>query len=302
MEISKDVISYISERNNFQEIKKILSFWKGVADNSIGKSIKVFNDSIEYYRDLCNYAFENGIEENKQWLDELFRHLGWLAERLLSKQGIEEKPLMADDYYNEYDQLFDVLISFSYEYHNKYPMSYPLIYFDAIHVLFLQLIIIYKASQNSDVANNIFDCIYIYYSFAREAFFKGNGNGAALGIIRLTQCYEKLIEDNLDKCAKDAIKLLISLGGIIAGNRGKVIKTEFITVPIDDYFINIIKNSPFHNEIEHEIREVYIKCEGDHKQIWEFIIKLGKSMGTNFGFMFDWETGETYSEDDPRRR
>jgi hypothetical protein len=303
IELSKNVILKILKRNNILEIKIILSFWKGIADNSIGKSIQIFNNCIEYYRDLGDYAFDNGIDENIQWLDEIFRHLGWLAERLLSKQGIEEKPLMANDYYyNEYDQLFNALISFSYEYYNKYPMSYPLIYFDAIHVLFLQLIIIYKKSEKTDIANNIFDCIYIYYSFAKEAILKGNADGAALAILRLNECYEKLVDDNLEESAKEVIKLLVSLGGISAGNKDKQLHTRLIDGPIEVYLMNIIENSPFQIEIENRIREVYIKSEGDHKAIWEFIITLGKRMGTNFGFMFDWVTGERFAEDDPRRR
>lgn len=33
----------------------------------------------------------------------------------------------------------------------------------------------------------------------------------------------------------------------------------------------------------------------------DYIKTLDKRMKTNFGFMFDWETGELYPKDDPRR-
>ena len=39
----------------------------------------------------------------------------------------------------------------------------------------------------------------------------------------------------------------------------------------------------------------------DDKSVWTFITRFGKEYHSNFGFNFDWNTGETYAPDDPRR-
>ncbi len=302
LEASKNITPQLLIRNNQLEIKIILAFWKEVADRAIGNSPQIFGKVIRLYRDLGDYAFEKGVEINKEWLDEIFRNLGWLGERLLSKKGIEEKPIMSDDYYStEYDQLFNALFSYSYGYNNEYPESYPLIYFDAIYVIFLQLISRYKEDRNYGVKNNIFDCMYTYSSFAKEAIAKGNSNGAALATMRLKECYEHLIKEGLEESAKEAIELLVSVGGQAAGYKGKLGGVEFLPKKIDEYIIDIIEASPFRDAINSEIKEIYIKGGGDRDGIWEFIKALGKRMETNFGFMFDWETGELYAENDPRR-
>jgi len=288
LEMSKNIAINLLVRNNQIEIKTLLVFWKEIADKAIGDSSQVFGKIIRFYRDMADYAFDKGIEESKEWLDEIFRHLGWLGERLLSKKGIEEKPIIQDAYYStEYDQLFNALFSYSHDYNYKYPELYPLIYFDAVYVIFLQLIPRYKENQISEIKNNIFDCVYTYSSFAKEAILKSNSEGAALATLNLKQCYEKLVSEGLEVSAKDTVGLLVEVGGWAAGNKDKLTKVSFLGKPLDEYAMEIIEGSPFRGAINKEIREVYIKGGGDRDAIWDFIKKLGKKLGTNFGFMFD---------------
>jgi len=293
--ISNQVISA-----NLTELDIILTFWKEVADNAIGKSREIFNKIMQLYRNLADYAFEKGIEDNKNWLDEIFRHLGWLGERLISRHGIEEKPLMRDyQYFNEYDQLFEVLLTCSHEYNNKYPTSYPLIYFDFVDVIFLQLVSVAKKTQSQRLKENIFSCLYVYSSFAEVAIPKGNSNGAALATIRLKGSYDALVSEGLEESAKEAIGLLVIIGGMAARHKDKLQKVEFIREGlIDQYIMDTIVTSPFCDKISYAIREAYIRQDAD----WDFVIEMGKRLETNFGFMFDWRTGELYQQDDPRRK
>lgn len=306
LETTERISGLLAEGNYTAELKILLAFYKEVADAAIGKSPQVFNRIIQSYKGLADYAFENGIETNRGWLDEIFCYLGWLGERLINRQGIEQKPLMRDDYYsNEYDQLFSVLLSYRYEYNEKYPTSYPLIYFDAIDVVFLQLLSVAGKTTNGNVKNNIFECIFVYSSFAEAAMLKGNSDGAALAIIRLKVSYEKLVRESLGESAKQAICELVRIGGTAASNKNKLSKSRILDEPIDEYAMNIIEVSPFRSEIAHEVFEVYIKASdplSNVKAIWEYVKALGKRMGTNFGFMFDWNTGELYPENDPRRK
>lgn len=285
---------------NANEINVILTFWKETADNAIGKSREIFSEVIQLYRSLANYAFKKGIEDNNNWLDEIFRDLGWLGERLISRQGIEEKPLMRDHYYyNEYDQLFEALLSFRSEYNDKYPTSYPLIYFDAVYVIFRQLLSIFKKSQSGRLRENIFDCIYIYSSFAEAAILKGNSRGAALATARLKEGYDKLVSEGLEESAKEAIGLLARIGGMAAHHRNKLEKVDFLSnKPIDQYVMDILETSQLRDAVISEVRESYMHLDSDRG----FMIEMGKRLQTNFGFMFDWTTGELYPEDDPRRK
>jgi hypothetical protein len=223
-----------------------------------------------------------------------------VGERLISRYGIEEKPLMRNyQYSSEYEQLFEALISFRSEYKEKYPNSYPLIYFDFVDVIFRQLVSVTKKNQDQRLEENIFDCFYVYASFAFAAIPKGNSRGAALATTRLRSSYDLLIENGLEESAKEVISLLIRIGGIAAKYKDKLQKVEFIKGGfIDQYVIEIAITSPFRDKIISTIWEAYI----DQDVNWDFVVTIGKLMGTNFGFMFDWTTGELYPEDDPRRK
>lgn len=285
---------------NSVAIEKILTFWKEVADDVIGESRIIFNKVIQLYQGLAQYAFEKGIEDNKDWLDEIFRDLGWLGERLISQQGIEEKPIMSDhEYFNEYDQLLRALSSFGHEYNSKYPIAYPLIYFDAVYVVFRQLISAFKKYQNARLKENIFSLMYIYASFAEAAIPNGNSIGAALATWRLKESYDDLVGQGPEESAKEAVKLLVWIGGIAARQKDKLGKVDFLgNQTIDEFVIDVVVKSPFQDEVASEMGEAYMHSDVD----WDFVVEMGKLLGTNFGFMFDWRTGELYPKDDPRRK
>lgn len=299
LETSEKIANQVIEANA-GAINIILTFWKEIADDAIGESRIIFNKVIQSYQGLAHYAFEKGIEDSGDWLDEIFRDLGWLGERLISLQGIEEKPMMRDyHYFNEFDQLFEALLSFSHEYNNKYPISYPLVYFDAVHVVFLRLVPAFKKYQSTRLKENIFSLMYIYASFAREAIPNGNSRGAALATIRLKESYDDLVSQGPEESAKEAIGLLVSIGGLAARHKDKLEKVDYLgNQTIDQFIIDIVVSSPFQDKVAYEVREAYTRLELD----WDFLVEMGKRLGTNFGFMFDWRTGELYPKDDPRRK
>jgi len=156
-----------------------------------------------------------------------------------------------------------------------------------------------KKTQSQRLKENIFSCLYVYSSFAEAAIPKSNSNGAALAIIHLKESYDKLVSEGLEESAKEAIGLLVIIGGIAAHHKDKLQKVDFLSrALIDQYIMDIVVTSPFRDKISYTIREAHIHQDAD----WDFVIEIGKRLETNFGFMFDWTTGESYPDDDPRRR
>ena len=172
LETSGQICNKIISSNPF-DLEIILNFWKETADNAIGKSRETFSKIIQLYRSLTDYAFTKGIVDNNTLLDNIFRHLGWLGERLINRHGIEVKPLMHDrQYYNEYDYLFELLLTCSHEYKDKYPTSYPLLYFDFVDVIFLQIVSYNKEVNRQRLKENIFDCLYVLFIICRSCHHK----------------------------------------------------------------------------------------------------------------------------------
>jgi hypothetical protein len=296
LETSEKVAEHIMEDSE-REISVILDFWKEVADNAIGRSREVFIQIVRQYSSLADNVFEKGDVDNNHSLNEIFRQLGWLAERLISREGIEERPLMLDSH-TEFDEIFEAILSHKYKYNFNYPTSYPLIYFDAIYVLFRQLMLAFNKTPSTTLKEYIFNCLYVYSSFAEAAIPQGNSKGAALAVSRLRECYDKLVSENLEECAKEAIGLLVRIGDIAAYHKDKLDKVELLSKRIDEEIMDIAEKSPYRDKVISEVFESHIHLDSD----WDFIVELGRRMKTNFGFMFDWTTGELYPEDDPRRK
>ena len=297
--ISGNYTDLLLEIDQTNALFPVLSFWKKVADNSIGKSSETFKKIISYY-DKCGKAIFNS---NERVLDEVFRNLGWLGERLLSKKEFEEKPLISDiDYYTEYDELMSCIISFGDEF-KRNPSKYPLIYFDAVLVVFLKLILLFiKNKENSDLKENLLDCIFIHYYFAEEAIESGNSRGAGLAVQRIHKYYKELVKNKLDDEVRIALEQLAKISLKAAAFSEKLEKVDFLFEKIDEWAKKklIETNSP--DIISNVLHEGLIKTsDGDYDLVWKYIIELGHEMQTNFGFMFDWKTGKLYSDDDPRR-
>jgi len=247
-------------------------------------------------------------EDERKCLDEVFRHLAWLAERLLQKKGVEPKPLIYDTtYQNEYDAIFNCLQEFGYKYGSNLPQSYPLIYFDAIYVLFNSLVGLYSSGdvpkiERANVKNHMFSCTFIYFTFASAAIKEGNSNGVALAAVNLEQAYTRTVELGAEEIAKDIIGEITRLAVLTGANPDKLKGGTFLNGSVPEYLEKVLINSPYRSNIENEVSESYISIEAEHGNKWEYIKKLGVKMGTNFRFMFDEITGEDYSSEDPRRR
>jgi hypothetical protein len=302
LDMSNDILKEILPFNEAHEMEIILNLWKDTGNSAINQSPRVFSKVISLYRALADTAFDDGIDERERWLEDVFRHLGWLGERLFSKKQLEEKPIMWDTTYsNEFDDLMNTVWSYEHRYNNSYPDAHPLIYFDLVYVIFLRLVDVYKKQRLYEVKNLLFSCTYTYSSFAIEAIKKGNSKGAALAAMRMKENYEHLMENNLHDVARATIGQLIDVAAHAASHANQLSSVESLREPIDEYLASVIINGVFRDEIQSAVQEAHRKATGDQDLKWKFITNLGVRMGTNFGLMFDSETGEIYPEDNPRR-
>lgn len=86
---------------------------------------------------------------------------------------------------------------------------------------------------------------------------------------------------------------------MVAHHRNKLEKVDFLSnKPIDQYVMDILETSQLRDAVISEVRESYMHLDSDRG----FMVEMGKRLQTNFGFIFDWSTGELYPEDDPRRK
>ena len=309
LESSYKIALKLFENRNFDELDKIEEFWQKIADTAIGKSTVLFQNIIGYYRSIGEMLFELPKDsvsskpiDSETIIDNLFRYIGWLGERLLIKLPLEETPLFSNlAYSTEYDDYYNCLMTFSDIYNRGYPKAYPLIYFDALIVVMKRLVKIYKKDKKSRLNENIFSITRAFSSFAENAIRVENGSGASLAALRIKETYEELKDAGLDKEANNVIELLVRVGMIAAANKGKLKTATFMGKPLDQWVIEELVNA--NEDIAGEVSESYIKTmDGDHETRWGFVVELGKRMGTNFGLMFDPADGKIYADDDPRRR
>lgn len=259
---SKEILFSVIDRGNNYEIITVLKFWKDCADQSIGSSPEIFKEIILNYELAAKSAFVNESKVKSAWLDELFRSVGWLGERLLNKEELEVKPIMHDDeYYREYDALLNSLSEFRWEF-EKFPNTYPLVYFDAVYVVLRAISAVYQRLEYRELSEDIWYCLKIFSSFSKTAAINGNHNGASLGAVKLINSLDLFIERNMLRTAREAAKLMVAVGVTVAGSRDKLIERSFLTEPLEAYLLNKLRKLPPGVDIQSELIEQRIQAFG----------------------------------------
>lgn len=289
--ITRSILDVLVDDERSVEI--ILSFWKRVADSSMGTSKDIFIEVVRNYGSFVHKLFETGKATNA--LEEAFRHLGWLGERLLSKNIFEEKPRMIDfEYYNEYDEILETILSFEDLFISSAGDQYPLIYFDAVSVFLEGLVKKYKQIVSiQGIDNDILSLVYVYSSFAENAIKFGNTRGAALAIIRLEESYKLLSSSNIEDSVNDCYGLLLKTGLTAASFSESHKKEEILSnMKLEDYLFNVLVNN--RTRISHsQILDFYVRqYGGNYENVRLYVKKLGKEMNDNFGLNFDPSTGK----------
>lgn len=188
-------------------------------------------------------------------------------------------------------------MAFSQIYNHDHPTLYPLIYFDALYVVFRKLTQIREKLEDRKLDEAIFDIADAYSSFAKRAIEANNASGAALAVLSVWRTYKELKEAGLDRIAHDVNKELVGTGILAAANKSKLGKNDLTSGYIHEWIIDQLSDSG--EDIEGEVVSSYIRyafeIEYGYDDAWAFIRTLGNRMRTNFGLNFDPSTGETVS-------
>src|SRR5690606_8110162 len=178
----------------------LASFWKRIADKYMVGHPQVFTTVIKCFRNATESLAKNDVQGEA--VNGMFRDIGWLGEKLFLKESIiEEEPLMPDDHEqsNLFDDLMNMILGLEDIYTKLHPEWYPLVYFDAVDVVFIRLVEAVQAKKFKLKNENtsIFNLLWIYSSFAEAALLAGNSDGAALAAIRIKESIKKLHDTGL---------------------------------------------------------------------------------------------------------
>lgn len=301
MRTSYAITSCLMEKHS-DVVDEILKEWKSQADLALKHSDRLlFRAIVKNYQDIGDIIFSRDdlfTNNSNAVLDTVFRHLGWIAERLLAQNGIEEKPLMYDDdYEDEFGIIYNTLFHFDHKYSYDRPNAYPLIFFDAIHCLFDGLLEVYQQSneeklttinKRGSIKDWLFSCAYVYSSFATKAISVSNGDGASLAGVRLRQMYGTAELKKEEDLARNILELIVRLAIQSAMNPEKLVGDSYGAGKVVEDLEEIIVRSSYKDTIRSSVFDSYLKIdEGDYNKKYAYIKALGTKMGTNFGLNLD---------------
>ena len=274
------------KNTNHNALARLASFWKRMADKYMVGQPQLYTQIVNSFRDIIVSITE--VDGDGESANEMYRDLGWLGEKLFLKEAVlEEEPLMPDDMEQSslLDDLMNAVLKVGDIYTDKHPQWYPLIYFDAVDVIFLRIVeAVSKGTikiKNSE--QSIFNLLWVYSSFAEEALMVGNSSGAALSAMRLKASVEELHKVSLEKRRNEAIDLLLWLAAFAAGHHDKFESTDLLSgKTFEDWVIDAIMPYMDSYDISSEVLEIYIKGKGDRAGVKDFIVKLADSTGLNF--------------------
>ena len=290
LDISQELLTRcIPYNTDANEIKYLLNFWKTNAYKYMVGHPKIFNHVCMFYDDLSKTVFYGKIKTKDNILDEVYRHIGVLGEKLLNEKKIEKRPLTYDNLlFSEYDHIANFLTKNCNYYVEQADNSYPLVYFDTVFVIFTKYI---ENNIRMDVTEeHICKYIEIFSSFSEEAIKQRNANGGALAIYRLVECYQFLIKKDYVNSAKLVVSKLIKLYALAFVSKENIKYVSFLTMTLDQYLVNFITNCPYIDTISLTLQDILLRPGADNAELWEAVKSLGKKMQSNFGLRFDFDT------------
>jgi len=291
-------------------VENVVELLFKVADDSIGESSLIFQDTIDVFQEIIRKVIKsvqgNPINQNrdgrKDLLDTIFIKFSSLSDHVCEKEKRGKVSLRGSSSdFSEITILFNFILSMENLFSVDQPHTYPLVYFDFLIVMLKRLMDLFDTERNQYFENHIYTISYSFLSFTESALKVKNIDGASLAVLRLNEAFSYARSSGLNKVAKDIIGLLVRLGYIAAGNNVIDRCTLLNGQTIESWVTDVLVKSGVN--VESEIQEIHFHIDevNNHEASWQYIVNLGKRLGTNFGLMFDFETGIIYSDDDPRR-
>lgn len=159
-----------------------------------------------------------------------------------------------------------------------------------------------ETSNYPAVAEHVQSMVLDFVDAARALAYDG---GSDWGLKRAIFALDRLSRIEATGAGAEGILGCLADVTVEAGQVAEDIGLEwFAGGPAVDKAIDALSNIPTqywkHAIDEGQMRRIAEKPGQDAR--WRFTTKAGARLRTNFGMMFDWETGELYPDNDPRRR
>ncbi|MFA5009792.1 MAG: hypothetical protein WC553_00985 [Patescibacteria group bacterium] len=286
LDTTQSIAEMLVDSGNTDSLKVLTNFWKRIAETRVTSHPVVVKRVINLFEKTAERIMDQHNEKDNG-LDEMFVCIGWLGEKLFIGQSYHEEPLMPDDweYKNQTQNLFAALFSISAIYDQNHPDWYPLIYFDAVDVVFRRLMMLTpeESKHITNFPDVVFQLYYIFYSFGVAAIKVGNRSGADLAATNLRNAIKSIVASSFKDMAAEALKMLFKLGATAAGHSDKFTTAGFLNDRLDDWIHKELVGMASASDVYSEGLEIYLHADGDRKAVERYMFRVGYDLHTDFG-------------------
>jgi hypothetical protein len=244
-------------------------------------------------------------ESESRGFDDVCRSVGWLGERLILR-GIEDSPIMPSGAETEeLGEITEAIYRLGNAVSESSADKYPLILRDAIEVICEQAL---NKNDPQKLEEPILSLLSVHEERARELIAKNSKSAGAYLYLLLTDLKKIL---NYDLSAyRELRRAIFSWVGMVACEavehnqpanefaRGRIPGARDLQGLIISFAVQM--GEP--HDWDAAMMEVFTRSIGRSEDPWPFIKRAGVQLHSNFGLMFDPDSGDDYPPDDPRRR
>jgi len=296
--------------HNWDSVLEITSFMKKLGKELVeAVRIDALHIIFESFGDLGEQSIRQKEQES---FEEICRSFGWLGEHLIMK-GIPIGPLMPNyDLTGELDSLINCIDKIKSALLKGKLEIFSQTYYSAIEVITLKFI--EKGNEKQTFESPLISIIQCIAECGEEAAKLGISSIVSHSVYWLREIYERTKNIKWFKeLPQDIVNWMAGIGALAACNNRPITDSREASIlffrpttgkqDLIEIVIQEMGNINDEKRITNAMHNIYGKYPGEdcYKAVWEFITRMGKVCKSNFGFMFDWDTGEIYAPADPRR-
>lgn len=301
----KEICEAFMSVNSWRRVYPFLTFLQDIGAQSLDrKDWIVFRSSVRVVTNIGIVSMKN--EAESEVFDDVCRKVGWLGEKLILR-GVEDSPIMPRG--NETEELEEItegITNLSNAVCEGKTDKYPLILRDAVEVICDQAL---KKNEPKKFEDTLISLVGIHERLAQHLIARESKNSEAY--LWLVLNYFKQVLSSYDLAGYRELRMdIFSWVGTLA--RETVADNQQVLQfwnrrisgarDLQGLIISFMVEMGTPDDWDAAMLDVEIKSHQHTRQAWQFVKRAGTELHTNFGFMFDPDTGEDYAENDPRRR
>lgn len=301
----EEICKIFTSASSWRRVFPFLTFFQGLAAKAVDREDgALFQSSVRALRGIGVLSVKK--EPESEVFDDVCRKIGWLGEKLILR-GIKESPIMpSGSESEELGEVTEAIYRLGGAVREERSDKYPLILRDAIEVICDQAL---RQNDPKKFEDTILSLLGVHEDVAEDLIKKEGKNAEAY--LWLVLHYFKGVLKSYDlsdyrELKRDIFAWVGQLAQkVVAHNQSA---TEFwgarIPGPRDlcGLIISFMVEMGDSEDWDAAMHEVCVKSHKHIDLAWAFVKRAGTELHSNFGMMFDPETGEDYPKDDPRRR